>query len=217
MTTKSVTLAHCEGCDRTLRLAHFRKWWGDKRLLRTLCDVCEPQKKLAEMSPEERANAVASGRANPDVVQRINETHSVRQAARTSSNRSQGRLRANNRLRRINWGRAIVHTLNVERAWAERNLQNPASDEWERFFEAYARALRAALERINVYLRSAARGMSRANLGGRNSTPLKPTMEDVDFRRWVFPETLQRLKNLYSACPIMRGRKPYREPALVRW
>ena len=39
--------ATCPGCRRTLRLHMFRKWWGEKRLLRTLCSVCEPAKPAA--------------------------------------------------------------------------------------------------------------------------------------------------------------------------
>lgn len=204
-----VTLAHCAGCNRALRLVHFRKWWGNKRLLRTLCDACEPEKRLSEMTPEERANAAVAGRASSDFVQRINATQAANRAALTSEHISKGRLRENNRTRRLNWSRAILHTLVTERAWAERNLQNPASEEWERFFEAYARVLKDALERINMRLRDAARG--------RGQGALKPTMEEVDPARWIFPETLVRLKDLYSACPVIRGRKPYRSPAMLAW
>ena len=203
------TIAHCPGCDRALRLVHFRKWWGHKRLLRPLCETCEPQKKLSEMSPEERANAVHAGRTSLEIAQRINATHAARRAEATSTHISKGRLRENNKKRRLNWSRAILRTLTVERAWAERNLQNPASEEWERFFEAYARVLKDAIERINIKLRSAARG--------RGEGHLKPTMEEVDPRRWVFPETILKLKDMYSVCPVLRGRKPYRDPALLSW
>ena len=211
-----ITVVTCPGCGGNFRMVHFRKWWGSKRVLRTLCIWCEPDKNLSEMTPEERASALEAQRfgANArEVVERMNE----KEAADKRYTLSRARLKQHNRTRRLHWSRAILHTLNVERAWAERNLQNPASEEWERFFEAYARVLRDAIERINMRLRDAARGVSRANLGGRNSSPLKPTMEEADPRRWVFPETILKLKDMYSVCPVLRGRKPYRDPALLSW
>jgi hypothetical protein len=46
--------ATCPGCGLTLRLHEFRKWWGSKRLLRTLCIKCEPERALEDLTPEER-------------------------------------------------------------------------------------------------------------------------------------------------------------------
>lgn len=211
-----VTVVTCPGCGGNFRMVHFRKWWGSKRMLRTLCVWCEPEKRLSEMMPEERANALVAqrfGESAREAVSRMNE----KESADKRYTLSRARLKQNNRTRRLNWSRAITHTLVTERAWAERNLQNPASEEWERFFEAYARVLKDALERINIKLRGAARGASRGGLAGPASSPLKPTMEEVDPARWIFPETLVRLKDLYSVCPVIRGRKPYRSPAMLAW
>ena len=199
-----VTLAHCPGCGGNFRLVRFRKWWGDKRLLRELCDTCEPEKKLNEMTSNERANAVAAGRLPLDRALKIDDAQSERRRAARSMRATTQMLGAHSKERRRNWARALTDMLRRERTWAENNQRTPASEEWDTFFQAYERALTNALQRINLHIK-------------RKGAPLKPSMEEARPEHWVFEDTRAKLRELYSACPVVRGRRLYRDPAFLAW
>lgn len=197
-----VTLAHCPGCGGNFRLVRFRKWWGDKRILRSLCDACEPEKKISDMTPSERANAVAAGRVDLERALALDDAHD----ARVRQTHSVGTLKAHASQRRRNWNAAVLRTLRHERDWAQRYMENAASQEWEAFFRAYARALHDAVNRIEQRLKGKGRG-----------APLKPTMEEASPGYWLNADTRLKLKDLYSACPVVRGRRFYRDPAFLGW
>jgi hypothetical protein len=197
---------HCPGCGGAFPLADFRKWWGPKRILRSLCIRCEPNKTLSEMTPEQRANAVAWERpgATTGKIQALNERDRVDRSRRASS--AVRRVRSRERVR--NWNEGILKRMRTERTWVERNLAgSPASDEWERFFEAYLRVLNDAIARISVHAH-ARRGTGAS---------VAPTAAQCEPRTWVHEETLARLRSLYSACPVVRGRKTYRDPEFLSW
>jgi len=196
----------CPGCGGAFPLADFRKWWGPKRILRSLCIRCEPNKPLSEMTPEERANAVAWERpgATRVKVRALNERDRVDRSRRASS--AVRRVRSRERVR--NWNEGILKRMRTERTWVERNLAgSPASDEWERFFEAYLRVLNDAIARISVHAH-ARRGTGAS---------VAPTDAQCQPRAWVYAETLARLRSLYSDCPVVRGRKTYRDPDFLSW
>lgn len=199
-----VTLAHCPGCGGNFRLVRFRKWWGDKRLLRDFCDACEPEKKLTDMTVNERANAVAAGRLPLDLALKIDDAQAERRRVARSMRATTQMLSAHSRERRRNWARAVTDLLRKERAWAELNQRTPASEEWDIFFQAYERVLTDALRRINAHIT-------------RKGQPLKPTMEEASPAHWVNANTRLKLRDLYSACPVVRGRKLYRDPAFLGW
>ena len=195
---------HCPGCGGAFPLADFRKWWGSKRILRSLCIRCEPNKTLSEMTPEQRANAVAWERpgATRVKVRALNERDRVDRSRRASS--AVRRVRSRERVR--NWNEGILKLMRTERTWVERNLAgSPASDEWERFFEAYLRVLNDAISRIQLHAHA------------RRGAPVAPTEAQCRPRTWVHEETLARLRSLYSACPVVRGRKTYRDPEFLSW
>jgi hypothetical protein len=197
---------HCPGCGGAFPLADFRKWWGSKRILRSLCIRCEPNKTLSEMTPEQRANAVAWERpgATRVKVRALNERDRVDRSRRASS--AVRRVRSRERVR--NWNEGILKRMRTERTWVERNLAgSPASDEWERFFEAYLRVLNDAIARISVHAH-ARRGTGAS---------VAPTDAQCQPRAWVHEETLARLRSLYSDCPVVRGRKMYRDPDFLSW
>jgi hypothetical protein len=198
----------CPGCGGAFPLADFRKWWGPKRLLRSLCIRCEPNKTLSEMTPEQRANAVAWERpgATMERIQAMNERERIRERAAHSQRTSAavGRIRYRERVR--NWNEGILKLMRTERTWVERNLAgSPASDEWERFFEAYLRVLNDAISRIQLHAHA------------RRGAPVAPTEAQCRPCTWVHEETLARLRSLYSACPVVRGRKTYRDPEFLSW
>ena len=196
----------CPGCGGAFPLADFRKWWGSKRILRSLCIRCEPNKTLSEMTPEQRANAVAWERpgATRVKVRALNERDRVDRSRRASS--AVRRVRSRERVR--NWNEGILKRMRTERTWVERNLAgSPASDEWERFFEAYLRVLNDAISRIQLHAH-ARRGTGAS---------VAPTDAQCQPRAWVYAETLARLRSLYSDCPVVRGRKTYRDPDFLSW
>jgi hypothetical protein len=196
----------CPGCGGAFPLADFRKWWGSKRILRSLCIRCEPNKTLSEMTPEQRANAVAWERpgATRVKVRALDERDRVDRSRRASS--AVRRVRSRERVR--NWNEGILKRMRTERTWVERNLAgSPASDEWERFFEAYLRVLNDAIARISVHAH-ARRGTGAS---------VAPTDAQCQPRAWVYAETLARLRSLYSDCPVVRGRKMYRDPDFLSW
>lgn len=194
---KTITLAVCPGCDRALRLHEFRKWWGRKRLLRTLCIACEPERSLEDMTPEERERAVDNQRAyaTPMRVARLNEAEVQAERRRRSS----GAKRRHSLARTQAWA-PTLRVLRAERAWCQKNLLVPASPAWAAFFAAYSTALSDALRKAMVAKRQS------------SSTTTVPQP-----RAFLYPETYRRLRELYGQCRPLPGRRMYRDPLCLSW
>lgn len=189
--------AHCAGCNRTLRLHEFRKWWGSKRLLRTLCRKCEPEKSLKDMTPEERLTALDNQRAyvTPLRVEKLNEADRI--AKRMARSGVATKIKKSERLR--SWA-LVLRLLRDERAWCRRNQVTPASEEWEDFFKAYEVALTNALYRLGLI-----------------KSKRTPSEAEAQPGHWLYPETCARLREMYSRCPVVRGRRLYRDPGFLEW
>lgn len=194
---KLVPMATCPGCERLLKLHLFRKWWGTKRIKRTLCVDCEPERGLEDLKPAERAAMVDLGRARatPTRVASLNEADAQAQRQR----RATGAKRRHSMARTQAWS-PTLRVLRGERAWCRKNLITPASTEWRAFFEAYETALNAALQ--------------LAGIKKRNSTS---TTEVPAPETFLYPETRQSLRRLYASCPVVRGRRLYRDPLCLSW
>jgi hypothetical protein len=194
---KTITLAVCPGCDRALRLHEFRKWWGSKRLLRTLCISCEPEKALEDMTPWERERAVDNQRpyATPMRVARLNEAEVQAERRR----RSTGATRRHSQARTQAWA-PVLRVLRAERAWCQKNLLSPASPAWAAFFSAYETALADALRK------------AMARKAGTRSTTEVP-----EAHTFLYPETYRNLRALYGQCRPMPGRRLYRDPLCLAW
>lgn len=194
---KLVPMATCPGCNTLLKLQLFRKWWGSKRIHRTLCIQCEPERRLEDMTQAEREAVLEQGRTRvtPERLARLKEAAALAQRQR----RSTGAKRRHSAARTLAWS-PTMRVLRDERAWCQKNQITPASDEWRVFFEAYEAALNAALQ--------------LAGIKKRNSTSTTQVPEPYDF---MYLETLQSLSRLYAACPVVRGRKMYRDPVFLEW
>lgn len=193
--------ADCPGCGRTLRLHEFRKWWGSKRTLRTLCPQCEPEKSLAAMTPEERSDALDNQRpyATPERIARLNEAEIAEQRAR----RVKSATLRHKAQRTRNWA-PVLRALQAEHTWAQQHAQFPGSPAWGEFFAAYAAALSDAIRRV----RTISTGTGR----------LTPLPEQTDPMHWLYEETVRSLRKLYSACAPIPGRRLYRDPMfLANW
>ncbi len=192
--------ATCAGCLRTHPLAHFRKWWGKRRILRTLCRVCEPEKPLEAMTPGERIHALDHQRpfATPTRIARLNDADIEAQKHR----RAMGAKRRHSAERTRAWA-PLLKALNQEKAWAFKNQITPHSPAWARFFEAYEASLKDAIQRVLKQ-----KGQT---------TRIEPRPEEAHPTHWLFPETMRSLLRLYGQCVPPPGRKGYRDPAFLTW
>ena len=194
--------ACCPGCKRTLPLQAFRKWWGSKRTLRTLCIHCEPEKSLEAMTPEERAQALDHPRpfATLARVTRLNEADATAQTQR----RVKAATKRHAAQRTRNWA-PVMRALRAELDWAQGHALAPppgaVGAAWGAFFAAYAAALTDAVRRA----RAASSGTSR----------LVPLPEQTHALYWLEEITINNLRRLYSACAPIPGRRLYRDPLFL--
>lgn len=188
--------ATCPGCGITLRLHEFRKWWGSKRLLRTLCIRCEPERALEDMTPQERMLAVDNERpyATPTRVNRLNKV----EAAQTKRRRVMGAKRRHSAARTQAWA-PLMHRLKMDLDWCRKGkLALYVTPERLTFFEAYEAALVDAVS-IAKALRTRA-----------TSTTQIPPLTTL-----IYPETCRALARLYAACVTSRGRALSRDPLFL--
>lgn len=191
----------CPGCERSFPPIYFRKWWGNRHILRSLCKECEPQKNLSEFSPAERLSLLYKGRRpmSPALVERLNAAHAEKVQAHRTKNIHSIRARES----RQKWAAGIRNLLADEKLWVTRVERKAATPEWQEFFRAYAQVLRDALRRIDA----------RTRQPGAH----RPTVQECDPRRWIYAESFAALRNLYSACSPIPGRRRYRDPLFLEW
>lgn len=195
--SKLVPVATCPGCNRLLKLQLFRKWWGVKRIHRTLCIECEPERRLENMTQAQREALASLGkpRVTPERLARL----SAEEADAERRRRSLAGKRRHSAERTRAWA-PTLRTLSAERAWCLMHLDRSPTPEWENFFNAYATALRDALTR------------AKTKKLQTSSTSAAPPPEA--FLTW---ETLLALGRLYASCQIIPGRRSYRVPACIDW
>jgi hypothetical protein len=188
--------ADCPGCGRTLSLRDFRGVLS--RRLRPVCLRCAPEKSLADMTPDERLQAVDNQRpyATPERITRLNAAD----AAAETQRRRNGALRRRKAERTRNWA-PVLRTLQAEHTWAAQHAQFPGSPAWGEFFSAYAAALTDAIRRV----RAISTGTGR----------LTPLPEQTDPLHWLHDTTINTLRKLYSACAPIPGRRLYRDPMFL--
>lgn len=198
-----VPMATCPGCERFLKLQAFRKWWGSKRMHRTLCITCEPERKLVDMTPAERerllVNAANSLLSRPGLTPQRVASLNEKTLAEQRQRRSTGAKRRHSAERTIAWA-PTLRILRDEKSWCERNLITPASPQWRTFFESYAAALKDALHR------------AKAKKSQATSVSVVPSPQS-----FLYYETLQALRRIYADCPVIRGRRLYRDPLCLEW
>ena len=194
---KLVPMATCPGCNTLLKLQAFRKWWGTKRIHRTLCIKCEPERTLESMTPEEREVLMLAGkpRVTPARVARLNAEEAEAERRR----RSLAGKRRHSAVRTQAWS-PTMRVLREEKWWCMQHIEDAVTPEWRTFFEAYAAALTDALQRAKI---------KKAQTSSTSAAPPPET--------FFFWETLQSLGRLYAACQVLRGRKHYRDPACIDW
>ncbi len=193
----------CPVCGTRKLLRFFRRWRGSKRILHATCNACD-EIPLGAMRPAQRFAAVANGKFNvsPVVVERLNARDLLIRRTKIS-----GVQRAvHSGKRKQQWEKALGTRLRYERDWARRNLTNlpDTSVGWAEFFEAY----------INVLSDMIARYVATYN---RVGTPVLPNEIQSDPLTYVYPETMRSLREFFSKCRPIRGRRFFRDPWFLTW
>lgn len=202
------TTMQCPGCMNARPLHEFRRWAGSKRMLHEVCNVCIPDKRLSEMTPAERLDALDTDNLSvrglrKTVVEQMNakELHLRRSKLRSSA------LKRHGHERRVNWAQALFTKINKELDWVRRTGTSQRalnSPQWQAFLEAY----RAVLKEFNRL------ALIRAK---RPAAPLKPTMEDTDPATYIRPETVTKLHALFSACADTVKGTRLKDPWFLEW
>lgn len=124
---------------------------------------------------------------------------------RDAEAKTQRRVFATTAARRVERKRAwadVLRALRAERDWCfEKRIAPTVPPAWRTFFEAYEAALSAGIARA-VQQRSQT---TRTYLYDHEQDPM----------HWLYPETKGRLKELYAVCPVVRGRRSYRDPLFL--
>lgn len=202
------TTRQCPACMHARPLHQFRRWAAGKRVLHEVCNICIPDKRLSEMTPAQRIDALDTDKLSVKglrsiVVEQMNarELHLRRSKLRSSA------LKRHGHERRHHWSAAIFTKINRELEWIRRTRSTQRaldSPQWQEFLTAYAAVLkefnRLALVRYK-----------------RRAAPLKPTMEDANPLTYIFPETLTKLHALYAACAPYLFRRKVHTPWFIDW
>lgn len=204
---RSPTLRACPQCQEMRLLKDFRRWRGRQRVLHDTCNFCDPEKRLSEMSAEQRATAIDADRPRARVMVVEAMEDRMREERRQATSRD--RLAYHAKVRRAAWREGIGKRLAEEHDWAKRSLSSARTAgalgaAWVEFFEAYAQVLRLMRERVEV-------------LAERKYAPTTLTPEDRNPCTYAYPETRQSLRLLYSACRPIPHRRTYRDPWFLVW
>lgn len=208
---RTSTARACPQCGVMRLIKDFRRWRGSKRVLHDVCNTCEPDRKLSEMTPEQRLRAVEADRprARLFVVEAMNDAEQMARRHATSRER----LAYHAKERRRAWREAIGERLAREHDWAKASLWRARTlsaqgfaqgAAWEEFFLSYEQVLRLMRERIEV-------------LSKKKYAPIKPTMEQCDPCHYADASTRASLRRMYSACRPIPGRRLYRDPWCLTW
>lgn len=218
----------CPECATERPLQAFRRWRGAHRVLHEVCNFCSPERKLSEMSEQDRAAAIAARKPEMYAIERAKRAVEYRKRIiagdamrRTTHMRKMERIR--------NWNAAIGNAMREELESANRKRDsylnmaaeyrdpNPkvrpssaksaasvrfgawAADTWIPFYTRYAEILERVKDEIK----------HRAHTLG---APIKPTEEETKLETYIKPEELIELKDLYSkgtVIPGIRSRIPW--------
>lgn len=191
-------------------LSYFDRYFGPITLRE--CPVCRTKYRLASFRrwdtnhPDKRTLHDVCNVCAPPPEPTLTEAQLDFKERQITQRLSTAAIKRQHRVRRAAWSHAITHRLAREIAWAHKyaTTPEPASSEWRRFFEVYERTLREINTKVSLRIR-------------RPNAPITPTPEESNPMKYINPHTLTTLKELYSQCPVIRGRKLYRDPWCLEW
>lgn len=211
----------CPDCATERPLQAFRRWRGAHRVLHVVCNFCNPERKLSEMSEQDRAAAIAVRKPEMYAIERAKRAVEYRKKVNAGdAMRRTTHLRKMERIR--NWNAAIGNAMREELESAIRkrdsylnlaatyNDPNPkvhisraqaaarlrfgawAAQSWIPFYTRYAEIL----ERVKDDIKN------RAHTLG---APIKPTEEETKLETYITPTEILELKDLYSRGEVIPG------------
>ena len=221
--TRPIASRVCPECTVERPLKDFRRWRGAHRVLHEVCNVCQPERKLNEMSDREREAAIALRQPERYARERAERAAEYRKKLRAGD--AMRRTTHRRRLERIrNWNAAIGDALREELTTAVRkrdaylNLaalySNPPDN------PKYAPSPRQTAARVrygywaadtwvpfySLYVSILSRVneviKSKAHTSG---TPVNPTEEETKLETYITPEEIIELKDLYSRGTVIPG------------
>lgn len=182
-----ITLRECPVCRTKYRLVSFR---------RVAPDSNHPDKRTLR--------DVCNGCAAPSTPT-LTEAQAQFKERQLPQRLSTAARKRHQRERSVAWARAVVHRLRREIVWAHGHAVRPSTPaQWQKFFEVYVHTLRQINTRVTQRY-------------SRPGTPINPTPEESNPMTYINPHTLTTLKELYSKCPVIPGRKLYRDPWCLEW
>lgn len=206
---RTPTARACPQCGAMRLIKDFRRWRGGKRVLHDVCNACDPERRISELSPAQRMRAVDADRPRARLLVVENMNDAEREKRRQATSRE--RLAYHAKERRKAWREGIGARVADEHEWAQRALGVAermagvgAWAAWVEFFRSYVQVLRLMRERIDV-------------LAKQKYAPIRPTAEQCDPCTYADASTRTSLRLLYSACRPIPGRKMYRDPWCLSW
>ena len=168
----SPVFLRCMYCARDYPVRYFRRWHAGKQRVMTTCNGCSPPKRLKEMTPQQREEALKTSHRNfsPAYIEAMNERQ---KAHNYNSKLADLQYTRNARKRRANWREALLKSTVEELRWAKAALiryraaaeTKPERKPYVEFFEEYIRVLENLRDQTDT----------RAN---RRGTPITLTEED---------------------------------------
>lgn len=219
--TRPLASRVCPECTAERPLQAFRRWRGAHRVLHEVCNFCSPERKLSEMSEQDRAAAIAARKPEMYAIERAKRAVEYRKRIMAGdAMRRTTHMRKRERIK--NWNAAISNAMREELESANRkrdtylqlaatyNDPNPrfppsaaqqaarvrfgawAAESWIPFYTRYAEIL----ERVKDDIKR------RAHTLG---APIKPTEEETKLENYITPEEMIELKDLYSKGEVVPG------------
>lgn len=228
--TRVLATRFCPSCTAERPLHQFRRWRGAHRVLHEVCNVCQPERKLNEMSDSEREAAIALRQPERYARERAERAAAYRKKLRAGdAMRRTTHIRKLERIR--NWNAAIGDAVREELETAIRKrdsylnlagLYNNPPENPKYAPSPRQRAARMRLEYWNaeswipfytLYVEILERVKEEIkNKAHTIGAPIKPTEEETKLETYIKPEELIELKDRYSkgrVIPGVRSRIPW--------
>ena len=228
--TRPIASRVCPECTAERPLQQFRRWHGAHRVLHEVCNVCQPERKLNEMSDREREAAIALRKPERYARERAERAAQYRKKLRAGdAMRRTTHIRKLERIR--NWNAAIGDAVREELDSAIRkrdsylNLSALYNNPPDNPKYAPSPAQTAARMRhgywaadtwvpfyslyVEILTRVKEVIKSKAHTLG---APIKPTEEETKLETYITPEEIIELKDRYSkgaVIPGVRHRRPW--------
>lgn len=207
----SPVFKRCLYCGNEYPIRFFRRWHMMKYRIMPTCNGCTPPKRLKEMTPMQRKQALETTHRNTSAA--YVEAMNQRQKDYNYNTKLPDLQYARQaRKRRANWREALIASVVDELRWAKAALiryrkataTRPERKPYINFFEEYIKVLENLRDQTDT----------RANKRG---APVTLTEEDKNPLTYIDPLRVSYLKELYNKCPVIPSTRLPRDPWFLYW